>query len=438
MIGLIHKFIRPTAKIKLPVLEDSAYLRYCTFFYLYVMQGIPAGFALTAIANYLIGKHIPPEKVGTFVAVVGLPWILQFVWGPFIDRFQCSSMGNRKHWIVFSQWAILLATSGLYLIQKPERSLPFLSLVFFINSIFSSVQLAAVDAMAITIAPVSERGRMNGFMRGGFLMGIAISSSIFSIMLQSYTFQTIALIQTLTLLCLSIVFFFTRIQKGNTLLPSFRKVSKVESKENPPFLIVFSKVYRGITVKKSLQFFALIAWVYFCSSVFIRSYSYHLITVLKWSDKDVSVMQGSWGSIMTFIAILIAGSKSDKIGHKTMLVKVMWSVCIFLLIFNATSFLWHYEYYSGIALILWNLADPLLSVCIFPLLMGLCLKKVEGSQFTTYLALINLCDVIGSYVTGWSLTVVSAPTLGLIGGISIFCTLVMISLKKNYIVIPNV
>jgi hypothetical protein len=41
-----------------------------------------------------------------------------------------------------------------------------------------------------------------------------------------------------------------------------------------------------------------------------------------------------------------------------------------------------------------------LCVTIFPILMGLCCQKVEGSQFTFYLELINLCDVTGSYVTG--------------------------------------
>ena len=56
--------------MKSPVLQESAYLRYATFFYLYIMQGIPAGFALTAIANYLIGKNISSEKVGTFIAFV--------------------------------------------------------------------------------------------------------------------------------------------------------------------------------------------------------------------------------------------------------------------------------------------------------------------------------------------------------------------------------
>ena len=422
------------------VLSESANLRYFTFFYLYVMQGIPAGFALTALANYLIGKNVASERVGTFIAVVGLPWILQFVWGPLIDRFQYSSMGNRKHWIVFSQWATVLVTTALYIIQKPEASLPLLSAIFFTNSIFASIQVASVDAMAITIAPPGERGRMNGFMRGGFLLGIAFSSTVFSIMLHSYSFKTTALVQTIALGFFSVLFFFTRLEKNNTLLPSSKKIAdrKTNSEKNPPFKTVFKNVYKGITAKKSLHYFLLIALIYFCSSVFIRSYTYHLINVMKWPDKKVSLLQGGWGSIVTFIAIILAGSKSDKLGHKPMQVIVMWCVCIFLLILNITNALWSYQYYSGSALVLWNLADPLLSVTIFPILMGLCVKKVEGSQFTTYLALINLCDVLGSYVTGWSLTVISAPTLGLICGLSLLTVLIITRFREHYSVIPNI
>jgi PAT family beta-lactamase induction signal transducer AmpG len=151
----------------------------------------------------------------------------------------------------------------------------------------------------------------------------------------------------------------------------------------------------------------------------------------------VSVLQGGWGSIVTFVAILIAGNQSDKLGAKYLQIKVMWAICIFLLILNVTYTFWHFQTYSGLALVLWNLADPLLSVAVFPILMGLCLKKIEGSQFTTYLAIINLCDVFGSYVTGWSLNITSAPVLGLLCGLCLLGVLIFIKVNKNYSVIPG-
>ena len=136
--------------MKFPVLSESNRLRYFTFFYLYILQGVPAGFSLTAIANFLVGQHVHPEKIGTFIALAGLPWILQFVWGPLIDRFQYSSMGNRKHWIVLSQWASVIITTRLFYIGQPADNLSSLGLIFFANSVAASIQVASVDAMAIT------------------------------------------------------------------------------------------------------------------------------------------------------------------------------------------------------------------------------------------------------------------------------------------------
>ncbi len=424
--------------MKAPVLNESPGLRYFTFFYLYIMQGIPTGFALTAISNYLLGKQVEPQRVGTFIAFVGLPWTLQFIWGPLIDRFQFSLMGHRKHWVVGSQLAAIFASLGLLTVNDPQYQLPLLSLAFFIHSIFASIQLASVDDMAISIAPTDERGKVNGFMRGGFLLGTAFGSAALSVILHNYGFRNAALLQTILLSLFSIVFFFTKLDRSDLLLP-FGKSKKQQTGKaaNPEFKLVFKKIFNGITNQKSLQYFAVVALVYFCSSVFIRSYTYHLINVLKWPDKSVSLLQGGWGSIVTFVAIILAGISSDKMGAKPMQVKVMWGVCLFLLLLNGCYMLWRYDLFSGAGLILWNLADPLLSVTIFPILMGLCLKKVEGSQFTTYLALINLCDVIGSYVTGWCLGSVSSPVLGMACGGFILIMLLVLKTYRNYSVIPG-
>jgi hypothetical protein len=37
-------------------LSENRWLRYVVFFYLYVMQGVPAGFSGVALANYLTGE----------------------------------------------------------------------------------------------------------------------------------------------------------------------------------------------------------------------------------------------------------------------------------------------------------------------------------------------------------------------------------------------
>jgi PAT family beta-lactamase induction signal transducer AmpG len=408
-------------------LKNSSSLRYFTFFYLYVMQGIPAGFALTAIANYLVGKGISSSSVGTFVSIVGLPWILQFVWGPLIDRYQYSVIGHRKHWVVLTQIAAFLASLTLLFVKDPASHLSLMSLVFFTHSIFASVQDASVDAMAISLVPHEEKGRLNAFMRGGFLIGVSFGAAALAFVLHKYSFYLAALIQSITLLFFTVLTFFIKLDEHDPLLPSFAHKNKLPLDEkNPSVREVFKDLWQGMTEKYSLRTFGIIALVYLCSSIFIRSYSYHLIQVLKWPSHEVSILQGTYGSLITLVVTISGGILADRIGADKMQVKVMWGLTLFLLVFNSTYLFWHFKFMAGGGLLLWSLADPLFSVAAFPVIMNMCSEHIEGSQFTAYMALINFCDVLGSYFTGWALHVVAAPLLGFGCGIVILSAIFIV------------
>ena len=420
--------------MRLPALNESARLRYFTFFYLYVMQGIPAGFALTAIANYLAGKGITSNVIGTFVAVVGFPWIMQFVWGPIIDRYQYSVIGHRKHWVVLTQLIAFLASLSLLLIKDPVHQITLMSVVFFIHSNFASVQDASVDAIAIFVAPEDQRGRINAFMRGGFLLGFALGAAVLSTVLHAYGFMMAALSQSICLLALTIVTFFIKLDKDDPLLPSFGKHEKPvhATGENPSLKWLFKELYQGMVVKQSLKIFGTISLVYLCASIFISSYTFHIIHSLHWPDKDVSVLQGSWGSLFTFLLIIGGGILSDRVGAARLQRWVMWGIGAFLLLVCGLPFLWVHKGFTTTGLILWNFADPMFSVAAFPILMALCRPQVEGSQFTAYMAFINFCSIIGSYIAGWALTIIAAPWLGLTCGIIITAAAAFIQVKRSY------
>jgi len=412
----------------LPALKTSSRLRYFTFFYMYLMQGIPAGFALTAIANYLVGKGVSSSSTGTFASIVGLPWILQFVWGPLIDRYQYSIIGHRKQWIVLSQFAAFLASLTLFFVNDPVSQISLLTVVFFTHSIFASVQDASVDAMAISVVPKNERGRLNAFMRGGFLSGISFGAAALSFILHRYNFTAAVAIQSLILLLFTIITFFIKLDAADPLFPSLASIKpRAVDESNPKLKVVFTNLWRGITAQKSFSFFCIIAGAYTCFSIFIRSFSFHMIHELKWPDNQLSVLQGGWGSLVTFGVIISGGVLADKIGADKLLSKVLMALCLFLLVFNSLSFLWINKTFSITGLLLWNFADPLLSVAAFPLLMGLCRHDVEGSQFTAYMALINFCDVAGSFISGWALRVIQAPVLGFICGACLLAAVVFLA-----------
>lgn len=417
-------------------LSQSRNLRYFTFFYLYFMQGIPAGFALTAIANYLTGKSISSSSIGTFVGIVGLPWILQFVWGPLIDRYQYSVVGHRKHWVLLTQIAAFGASLLLLLVHEPASQLQLVSALFFTHSVFASVQDASVDAMAISLCPEEERGRVNAFMRGGFLLGISFGAAVLSAVMHRYGFRAAAGVQSAFLLLLTLVFFFTKLQPGDKLLPQFSRKQRDEKAvfENPHLGRLFRSLWQAAIRQESLRLFLLIAVGYFCFSVFIRSFSFHLVRVVGWPDQDLSVLQGSWGSLVTFVVVIAGGTIADKIGPQKLQRTVLIILGTYLVLFNSLSFLWHVRPFTVGGLLFWSLADPLYSVAAFPILMILCKDEIAGSQFTAYMALINFCDVLGSYFSGWMLHWVAAPWLGVGCGLVLWGSLVAIKKKESIVV----
>ena len=417
----------------LPALNESTRLRYITFFYLYAMQGIPAGFALTTLANYLAGQGAAPNIVGNFVGIVGTPWILQFMWGPLIDRYQYSAMGRRKHWIVGMQIGALLTLLLLLFISDPVKQITTIGSIFFIHSIFASFQDTSVDATAIYVVPEKERGRVNAFMRGGFLMGTSFGAAVLSVVLHHYSFFTAAVLQVAVLLVFTLLTFFIKIDRKDKLLPRFKKETVPEDhlpQNNPSLLWMFRELYQGIVAKKSLQIYIGIALVYLCFSVFIRSYTYHIIHVLHWKDDDLSVLQGSWGNLLTFAVVISAGVIADRIGTARLQRMVLWALGIYFIALCGSYMYWSYRPFTITGLIIWNFADPMFSVASFPILMALCRPKVEGSQFTGYMAFLNLCDVMGAYISGWALLKISAPYLGLACGAVIL--MLAISLSWQY------
>ncbi len=400
------------------------------------MQGIPAGFSLTAVANYLAAEGTDATAIGTFIAIVGLPWIIQFVWGPLIDRFQQSAMGRRKPWVVLAQLMAFIASLGILLVEEPSSQLMLLSSAFFVHSIFASVQDASVDAMAISIIPVKERGRINAVMRGGMLTGNALGAAGLSYMIRAYGFHDAAIAQSAALFLMMLFTFFIKEKKGDTLWPGASRTTNdirdIVDKISLRWL--FSELYKGLASSRNLVIFLSIAGVYVCLSIFIRAFSIYLIQDLQWQDTELSILSGTLGTVASLSVILVGGYLSDRYGAKRGLLLMVMVIAIFLLIFGMVSIFSTNKLTLTSGLVLWYMMDPAFSVAAFPILMALCRPKIEGSQFTTYMAMINLSDVTGSYISGYALSLLSAPVMGLICGMLLFALYLCIrqTIRKGY------
>lgn len=436
-------------------LSQSRPLRYGVFFYLYLMQGIPSGFYLTALTNYFTAEGVRPDVVGSFVAIIGLPWAFQFVWGPLIDRFQGSAMGRRKPWVMGAQLMTVLASCILLFVGDPVVQITTLAWLFSLRSVFAAIQDASVDGMAISVIPEDERGRANAFMRAGFLVGTGIGAAVFAPILREYGFQSAALVQAGLLLTGVVLMAFIRERPGDRLLPSFGQTAQDGPSRRPDpfepsairndkpgsrtlaephdFRWLFTELFRGLFARRSLLLFSAIILVYTCNALFIRAYNHHLIKELGWRDTDVSVLTGTYGMVVAVVVALTGGYLADRIGARRLLVIMLGVVAVYLIGFNLLSGDWVQRSVARTGLVALYFLDPAVSAAAIPVLMSICRKGIEGSQFTTYMAFVNSGDIVGTFFAGNALLYVTAPTIGLAaGGLAVVATIVALLTIRHY------
>src|SRR5262245_59934968 len=103
--------VAPHESMRLPTLLATRNGGLGAFFALYVTEGIPLGFAITAIATYLRRVGVGPAEIGAFVGSFYVPWAFKWAFGPLVYVFRSQRFGHRRAWILGTQFmmAVTLA-----------------------------------------------------------------------------------------------------------------------------------------------------------------------------------------------------------------------------------------------------------------------------------------------------------------------------------------
>lgn len=166
-----------------PPLIDAPAPRYALILALYGYQGLAAGFALTALPNHAAGLGASAEAVGAQVAAVGLPWVLQPLWGPLVDRFGDFRMGRRRFWVLAALAGALASLLPLQLLAAggDVAASPWpATAVFVLHGAFAALLDTALDAMVIDRVPRDRLGAASACTRVGFVAGAAAGAALFS------------------------------------------------------------------------------------------------------------------------------------------------------------------------------------------------------------------------------------------------------------------
>ncbi len=409
---------------RLPTLSENRWLRLLTLCMMYVAQGVPFGFVTIALKNFLHDNGATAQETGSLVALIAIPWTFKFVWGPILDRFGIPAMGRRRPWILLAQGMMTALIFGLVLIPNLQENLRFLGAAILVINVFASMQDVAVDGLAVDLLKEHERGRANGFMYGSSYLGASLGGGVVGGLLFSHGIHMALMVQGCLMLLLMCLPLFLRERRGEKWLPWTRgeiqpEVTALQPKSLGELFKNLGIAFGNLSALVGL----LLAWFSILSLDLLSIVTARfMVQDVGWLAKDYNALESGWVMAAALLGSIGGGLAADKFGIRRMIVISVLVIASTWIVFSFSESLWPSKTFIYSISIVQAIFQGLMSVSFFSLFMSIADKRVSATQFTTYMAFMNLSKLTGAKLAGVMDANFSVPTTHL------FCAAFQVSI----------
>ena len=314
-------------------LSESKPARFGTLCSLYFSQGVPWAFIAVAFVAYLVGHDtydISDEEVATLTLMGTLPWMFgKLILGPMIDRYQSSTMGRRRPWILFSQFGMIVTMAAFLSIDSPETDLAAIGMFFLIHNVFAALQDVSSDALAVDVLEEEEIALANGLMFVSKGFGFMFAALILGTVLIDNGFQAALTVQIPLLFVLMFIPFFIREREGDSLFLGGTREGGQEEHESMNFKEL-KDALSGVLKESSTRWALLLAAIVWIGGgmgggmgIIDMQFPFVFVDDLGWDEEEYLALKGATIFMMTMAGFLVGGFLGKKFGsHKVMMYAV--------------------------------------------------------------------------------------------------------------------
>jgi MFS transporter, PAT family, beta-lactamase induction signal transducer AmpG len=166
-------------------------------------SGYPNQLTESALQAWLKDSHVSNTTIGV-MSYVALPYLLKFLWAPFVDRFPIPVLGRRRGWILLTQLLLAVAIA-LFAVQNPSVALLPVAVCAVAIVFLSATQDIAVDAYRTDVSLPSERGPAAAATNLGYRTAAWFASAVALLVADYFGWRLAFLILAgvMTLFCIS-------------------------------------------------------------------------------------------------------------------------------------------------------------------------------------------------------------------------------------------
>ncbi|OCG62868.1 AmpG family muropeptide MFS transporter [Gilliamella sp. wkB18] len=146
-------------------------------------SGLPFYLLSQLLPAWLKSEGINIKTIGAFT-LTQFPYILKFVWAPFMDNISLFNLGRRRGWMLTSQVILVLSIAILGFLS-PSLNIWLIASISFIVALFSATQDIALDAFRRELLLDNEQGLGNTIHTNAYRIAGLVPGSL-SLILSKY------------------------------------------------------------------------------------------------------------------------------------------------------------------------------------------------------------------------------------------------------------
>ena len=382
-------------------LVESYRARVLTLCALYVAQGIPWGFITVTFVTYLAVEGVAAGQLAFLLTLGTLPWSVKFLWGPIIDRYQFPEMGKRRPWILIAQTGMIVVLSSMLLIPNMSSNVTLVGVMFLVYNIFTALQDVSTDALAVDILEPHEFEKVNSYMFTSKAVGGIIGGAGLGTIIGFVGIKGAIVLQIPILVAIMLVPLFMTERPGEKLFPwseSSEKIVEQEAIEQKNFKDIFDNIKIAFSFR-SAQLGVLLSLIISLSYFLIPILPLLFVRELGWTEEQFNATKGGVILIVTMLGYMVGGQLGKQFGGKAIIIGAAFSTALITVIWGTNESLWSNGLFMMTVWSLQTFVWAMVSINIYSLMMRITWAEVGGTQFTGYMAMMNLSAIIGYQLT---------------------------------------
>ncbi|MFI5295275.1 MAG: AmpG family muropeptide MFS transporter [Thermodesulfovibrionales bacterium] len=367
-------------------------------------SGLPISLTAATLQAWMTVAGVDLRTIGVF-GLVGLPYILKFLWSPFMDRYAPPLLGRRRGWIVLTQLSLVGGISTMAF-GSPANAPWTLAALSLLVAFTSASQDIVVDAYRTDVLHETERGAGVAVFVTGYRIAMLVSGALAFILSDLIGWRsTYLLMAALMSVGIGAAFFGPEPERSVVPPQSLREA-------------VWGPLKDFFSRRAAFMILLLIVLYKLADAYAGAMTTPFLIRGLGFSATDVGTVNKAFGLAASIVGITLGGALMVKLGLFRSLLAFGILQAVSILSFVLLALAGKSYAIMIICIALENFTAGMGTAAFLSLLMGLCNQRFSATQYALLSSLAAAGRIFIAPTSGYVAATTGWPAFFLISALA--------------------